>query len=908
MIVTSPYIVERDLIDALVACEAKVYRLVAPAGFGKSFMAAQIARRFPKSAVCDCLGVRETVALAQRLIAAFSMLAGEHGRRIKDEAMSLAFSSVDDRRAYLEQLWEVFPECGVLIVENVEEIVAHREALALLATLFAKRPRGSLVLCSRNDVPLRWSDALFPHENIAVREQQLLFSMREFAALFAGSAVSSGEINHLYAWTGGWPFAATQVARYMREGSDIHGLVGGGNSPQELADMLLEQLLRSLPEDLRIGAVRCAAIKQPRAEDLAEGSDALLARAFADRLVSAVPFLTRRIDGTYELHPIARAAIARLHGATFDDTLGGVIANARRRGDHLRCAELHLQRGDEDEAAHALVRMGTGTMNLPEPRYLAVLERLGRSVLIRFPELWALSSIYWENRFGPLAGEVREIVARLPQSVPLETRAACIAIACYHLADRGEWQEAFRLLDSFEISRLHDGTTTDNDDACAFIALFRAYGAISNGNEYDDAEFWQRYGSAISRSDIVLTEHYTTEARMAFLRGRPGLATASIERMVAAARRTRYPTHARIALGKAIWMAWLFGDDEALERYRTELLALLRDPFVPDDLAACEAQQMLDASWGLPWSGAERTMGDVFSLRMMYAAAVPEENEAFAALEEACRIAGATRSFWGVTLAYTALACFDPERIALLDEALRYGERCDFLAYREALAAVREHHVTCGSLTRFVQRFREAGERARKCVHVDLLRRRLRRNGEVLRLGKRELELVLLLAARGQSVQRMELADAFWPVHDEDTAFNALRVCVNRVREHTRSKELIVATAGDYALSPEIACVDLDVAERYIELAERGSVAAIRAITVLFGDLPEDIDVPASWGAPATERIRALRARAARAVTAVDRNYDRAPAELTGRLPSDGQLREDICSSTYLADARKDDL
>ncbi|MHB8356452.1 MAG: hypothetical protein ACYDDQ_07175 [Vulcanimicrobiaceae bacterium] len=85
MIVTSPHVVERDLIDALVACDAKVYRLIAPAGFGKSVMAAQIASRFPKNASCDCRGVRDTIELTRRLIHAFSILAGERGRRIKDE-------------------------------------------------------------------------------------------------------------------------------------------------------------------------------------------------------------------------------------------------------------------------------------------------------------------------------------------------------------------------------------------------------------------------------------------------------------------------------------------------------------------------------------------------------------------------------------------------------------------------------------------------------------------------------------------------------------------------------------------------------------------------------------------------------------------------------------------------------
>ncbi len=863
MTVTSPYVVERDLVDALVACKAKVYRLIAPAGFGKSFMAAQIGRRFPKSAVCDCLGVRETVELAQRLIEAFSVLAGERGKRIKDETASLAFSSVDERRAYLEQIWDALPDYGVLIVENAEEILDRREALAFLATLFAKRPRGALVVCSRNDLPLRWSDALFPHENIAVREQHLRFSREEFAALFDGTMVSSAEIAHTYAWAGGWPFAAAQVARYMREGGDMRGLTPEGTSPQDLAEKLLEQLLCSLPEDLRTGVIRCAAITQPRAEDFSGSGDALGAPAFADRLVSAFPFITRRVDGTYEMHPIARATIVRLHGAAFDAIIGRVVADARRRGDHLRCAELHLQWGDEDKAARALIRVGMGTMDLPAPRYLAVLERLGRGVLVRFPQLWALSSIYWQNRFGSLAGEVQHIVARLPRSVPLETRAACIAIACYHLSDRGEWQGAFHLLDSFEKFLRHNGRTAEREDVCAYIPIFHAYAAVSNGKEYADAELWRRYGSAISRSDIALTEHYTTEARIAFLRGRLELAAASLERMVAAARRTRYPTHERIALGKAIAIAWLLGDDEALERYRTDLLTLLRDPMVPDDLAAHEAEQLLDASWGLPWSGTERTKGDASFLRLMYAAAALEEEDALAALEEAYGIATATRSFWGVTLAYTALACFDPERSALLDEALSYAERSDFSAFREAITSVRGDRVSCGSLTRFAQRFREAGERARTCVHVDLLCRRLRRNGEVLRLGKRELELVLLLAARGQSVQRMELVDAFWPGRGEDAAFNALKACVNRVRRRTRSQELIVATAGDYALSPQVACVDLDVAECYAEIAKRGCVAAMRAGTRLLRDLPEDLDMPASWGARAAERVRALRARTA---------------------------------------------
>ena len=867
MIVTSPHVVERDLIDALVACDAKVYRLIAPAGFGKSVMAAQIASRFPKNASCDCRGVRDTIELTRRLIHAFSILAGERGRRIKDEEATLAFSSIDDRRAYLEQIWDVLPECGALIVENFEDIGERPEALALLAALFAKRPRGRLVLCSRGDLPVRWGDAVFPHENLAVRERHLRFSKREFAALFDDTAVSSVEIARTYRWTGGWPFAAAQAARYMCDGGDITGLMAKGTSPPELADILLTQLFGSLPDDLRAGVVCCAAIERAREEDLPGTGDALATRAFADRLVSAFPFITRRNDGIYEMHPIARTALARLHGTAYDQIVADTVARARHRGDHLRCAELHLQCGNDYEAARALVRLKTDMMDIPTPRYLAVLERLGRTVVVHFPKLWALSSIYWQNRFGTLAREVRDIVLRLPQSVPLGTRAACIAIACYHLSDRGEWQEASRLLDSFEALPLPRGKAAESDDAGAYIPLFRAYAAVSNGKEYDDAELWRRHGSAISRSNIALTEHYTTEARVAILRGRPELVAAALERMVAAARRTRYPVHERIALGKAIQTAWLLGDDRALERYRTDLLALLSDPTVPYDLAAHEAQQMLEASRGLPWSGMERTRGDAFFLRLMYAAAVPEENAALAALEEAHRIATATRGFWGVTLAYTALASFDPERIALLDEALSYAERSDFPAYRSAIASVRNGHASCGSLTRFAQRFREAGVRARTCVHIDLVSGCLRRNGEVLRLGKQERELVFLLAARGQPVQRMELADTLWPGRDEDAAFNALKVCVNRIRRRTRSQELIVATAGDYALSPQVACVDLDVAEHYAELAKRGCFAAMRAGKKLLREVPDGLDMPASWGLRAAERVRVLRARASRAAS-----------------------------------------
>jgi hypothetical protein len=163
-----------------------------------------------------------------------------------------------------------------------------------------------------------------------------------------------------------------------------------------------------------------------------------------------------------------------------------------------------------------------------------------------------------------------------------------------------------------------------------------------------------------------------------------------------------------------------------------------------------------------------------------------------------------------------------------------------------------------GILEPLAARFRDAGERFRNRFFVDVTLARVRRAGVEIRLGDRELELLMLLAAAGRPLPALDLAEMLWPESDDASARNALKVCISRIRSRTGCKDLIVTSGGDVVLSAAHVQVDLDRAERLLRLAQTGSVAAMHAArAVLSRPLP---DRYRSWSTcdSITARWRAL--------------------------------------------------
>jgi DNA-binding SARP family transcriptional activator len=104
------------------------------------------------------------------------------------------------------------------------------------------------------------------------------------------------------------------------------------------------------------------------------------------------------------------------------------------------------------------------------------------------------------------------------------------------------------------------------------------------------------------------------------------------------------------------------------------------------------------------------------------------------------------------------------------------------------------------------------------------------RGDERIDVSEGVLALLLALAVEAQAVTRDRLVDRLWPDLQDESAYNALKMCVHRTRQQLASPGAIVVSRGGYALAPEIE-VDLRRLQRTLERVRRDTVPA--------GDMPQ---------------------------------------------------------------------
>jgi hypothetical protein len=303
----------------------------------------------------------------------------------------------------------------------------------------------------------------------------------------------------------------------------------------------------------------------------------------------------------------------------------------------------------------------------------------------------------------------------------------------------------------------------------------------------------------------------------------------AVDRYIDHNRAGGYPVYRRASLYRSLFMYWEIGPRERYEDYRRELLALLNDVTTPNDLVSRLAWEFLDATAGVPPYDDGPIVSTGCFANLMLAAESDDYDVIATAMAQAVAMSGsaALRNV-NVKLSVAAFA-FEPAAYEhLLDNAfVTYGESAA-PALREAVRRLRVGEGG-GILEPLAARFRAAGDRFRNRFFVDVTLARIRRGGAELRLGERELELLMLLAAHGRAMPALELAELLWPGNDDASARNALKVCISRIRTRLNCKEIIETGGGEVRLSPSHVQTDLDRAERLLRLHDEGSEAALHA-------------------------------------------------------------------------------
>ena len=104
------------------------------------------------------------------------------------------------------------------------------------------------------------------------------------------------------------------------------------------------------------------------------------------------------------------------------------------------------------------------------------------------------------------------------------------------------------------------------------------------------------------------------------------------------------------------------------------------------------------------------------------------------------------------------------------------------------------------------------------------------RGEERIDVSEGVLALLAALAVEGHAVGRDQLVDRLWPDLQDDSAHNALKMCVHRTRQQLADPGAVVVSRAGYALAPEVG-VDLRRLQKRLEQIRRDTV--------------DDADVPA---------------------------------------------------------------
>lgn len=813
-----------SLLERLEKVQPKLVALVAPAGFGKTTLARQLVAGSARAAICDASEVQDELDLARRIIPA---LAAEEPRRTqtltqRELMLSDPGTGVSDRVNLALEAWKEPVDGSIFVFENAEYIARNSNTRDFFARLLAQRPNGRvLVICSRESLRLHLTRFAAPHEILTLRAEDLAFDRTEVLQLFSGEAKEPGFVARIMQLSQGWPIAVFLLRRFANEGR-IDTLLERLDDVafEELHDYLADQVLATLDPLLVEALFVCACVPNARAGDLqAALSDERAVRVLAD-FAKESPFLTRSSE-SFVLHPLLASLLVEHRREDRDELLqrtAAIHAHAKR---YQRAAELHLTRGDQEAAAHALGQHEVIRDPTPSMEYARVLASLDHALVQRYPRLWAVTALLriFCVDTEELLDEAESLWRTLSPSVTLIERSYVLLFRVIFMSYIGLIEEAQDMLERFVAESKAGARPKDFVEGYLLYmrgALRSRTGMLGEAERDLVAALPQ-----INRTDIVTSGTLLAlGADIARARGEFAVARQFIERALEAARRSGLWNFIAFDLAEVCFGAWLSGDEGAFVRAAVEL----------DEVVHRNGVRGL-AYFAATACGRDEEPHDADLLkfvaygRLIAASSASDVRHALRHAKAAVTAAQQFRAPFVEALAWVALAVYDELHFAEhMEAAIKAAAPLDSPALQNAVRAIAEGRADAGMLTAFMTRLqRERAERVPP-VEVQLTSGTVRSMGREVALPERELALLMALSIRRETVPRARMADQLWPELDDYAARNALSVCMHRLRQHLGGDRTIIRSKDGYSLNDEVV-VDLWDIDR--------SVTAMRSRNVL---------------------------------------------------------------------------
>jgi LuxR family transcriptional regulator, maltose regulon positive regulatory protein len=339
-------VARRSLMVRAETADAQVVLMTAPAGSGKTTVAAQIAAAAP---CCAWISLDEShndpAVITETMLAAIA----SHGQVVPLNAAGAG-------RTGPERLADALGGCPkgfVLVLDDAHHLHA-RAARDVVADAMRSVPRGArLVIASRTELDL-------PHGTLAengsllhLRGADLAMSAAECAALVAGAGLdlSAQDVEALARRTDGWPAGVSLLTTAMAErgGPACLGDVGGWEA--SVAAYLREAVLGSHSESVCRFLVESSVIETlsgPICDATMERNDS--ARIIRRLARGNVPMTAINQRGEqYRLNPLLREMLTQDLRADDPDAVTRL---------HLRASEWYEHHGDLEAAIHHACEAG----------------------------------------------------------------------------------------------------------------------------------------------------------------------------------------------------------------------------------------------------------------------------------------------------------------------------------------------------------------------------------------------------------------------------------------------------------------------------------------------------------------------------------------------------------------------
>jgi DNA-binding SARP family transcriptional activator len=775
------------LVDRLIRGSFRCVSLTAPAGYGKTVVADQVAARYSSRALCDCGGVGNLSQFALAIVATLSAHQPERSSSWATEQLA-AIGHPENLQLLAIRAWSAAGAPKIVTLDNAEALCDVPGAGELIRKLLDAHDR-KLLICARRSVNVPLGHGLGPEDFTMAGISDLAFNAGEVRAV-AGPA-SEEDLARLVALTEGWPVVVALIAR-MRKSAELTAVLDEAERrpTKELHEYLLSQVLSGLPERAIETLIAAAVIPQPTLDEIAM---VVGAHASDDVAVLTARLTVTVTESVVHVHP----ELARLLRERYPERAHAALRKAANvledAGARTRSAQIHLILGDQHAAARALQDVGAYLISTPTLAESTVLARLDERVLASFPRLWCAAIVH--RGYTMTSDEwLRTSLAmwnKLDGSEDPVIRASVAGTVVNGYMNPGRLAEAREFLDRFAESIAPDDLSGRGVVTMFGAALDSFIGRAGSIEMATQALAPLLAASPLSHSMFL----YDVIAPFQRLQGRRDLERESLERAVDLGIGSDMSIHA-IVLVEAVFAAWFAGEDDLC----AARLAQLEERVMPGVERGMRFFIASAHGRSHPY-GFEIVKARTEGL-LMASGLAANRADCIALVRSAIEVADqSSRPFYQI-ITRLALAILQvPDSEAAWDEAEHFATLIDPQAPALALKALRagKRGTMFDAFVARFERFVDSDP-----VHFSVLDQTLTMHGTTIHVRDHEFMLLAALAQQPRWFTGAELADLFGEL-DGSAGHNRVYVYLYRLRKALGSDCVVETSRSGYRLRPSVA-------------------------------------------------------------------------------------------------------